>query len=103
MIENPEAHLHPRGQTKMAELMSLAVSTGVQVVVETHSDHILNAVRLAVKRKMLVPENVKIHFATRSGDSNVFVSPRVDADGRVDSWPKGFFDEMDMVISDLIT
>ena len=46
LIENPEAHLHPRGQAQMGRLMSYAASTGVQVVVETHSDHVLNGIPL---------------------------------------------------------
>jgi predicted ATPase len=49
LIENPEAHLHPSGQTKMGELMARASACGVQILVETHSDHFLNGVRLAVK------------------------------------------------------
>jgi predicted ATPase len=48
ILENPEAHLHPRGQSQMAKLISLAAANGVQVIVETHSDHILNGVRVAV-------------------------------------------------------
>ncbi|WZI67056.1 MAG: AAA family ATPase [Gloeotrichia echinulata CP02] len=48
LVENPEAHLHPRGQAKMGELLALAASCGIQVVIETHSDHVLNGIRLAV-------------------------------------------------------
>ena len=51
IIENPEAHLHPRGQVAMGELIARAAAAGVQVIVETHSDHVLNGVRLAVKGK----------------------------------------------------
>jgi predicted ATPase len=47
IIENPEAHLHPKGQVKMGELLSLAASCGIQVVIETHSDHVLNGIRLS--------------------------------------------------------
>lgn len=46
LIENPEAHLHPRGQAKLGELIARCVADGVQVLVETHSDHVLNGVRL---------------------------------------------------------
>jgi predicted ATPase len=47
-MENPEGHLHPRGQAAMGELLSLAASTGKQIICETHSDHIINSVRVAV-------------------------------------------------------
>lgn len=49
ILENPEAHLHPRGQRKMGELIARAAQGGVQVIVETHSDHILNGIRFVCK------------------------------------------------------
>ncbi|MBI4645991.1 MAG: AAA family ATPase [Bacteroidia bacterium] len=49
IIENPESHLHPKGQSKLAELSAIAAQNGVQIFLETHSDHILNGVRVAVK------------------------------------------------------
>ena len=48
IIENPEAHLHPRGQVKMGELLCQASAAGIQILIETHSDHVLNGIRLAV-------------------------------------------------------
>src|SRR5262249_31324588 len=62
LLENPEAHLHPRGQSRMAALIAAAASVGAQVIVETHSDHVLNGVRIAVKQRQLPPENVAVHF-----------------------------------------
>lgn len=93
MIENPEAHLHPKGQTKVAELMARAASIGAQVIVETHSDHVLNSVRINVKKGTVTPDDVAIHFSSRNGDKNEFITPEVDANGRLNSWPTGFFDE----------
>ena len=49
IVENPEAHLHPRGQVKMGELLCQASEAGIQVLIETHSDHVLNGIRLAVR------------------------------------------------------
>lgn len=46
LLENPEAHPHPQGQTWMAYLASAAAASGVQIVMETHSDHVLNGLRL---------------------------------------------------------
>ena len=48
LLENPEAHLHPRGQFKLGELMARAASGGIQVIVETHSEHILKGVQTAL-------------------------------------------------------
>ena len=102
LIENPEAHLHPRGQARMGELLALAASTGVQLVVETHSDHVLNGVRIAAHDGRLAPDRVSIHFFERpSGVEHAnhrIFSPRLDRDGRIDQWPPGFFDEWDAAL-----
>ncbi len=53
LVENPEAHIHPKGQRILGELITAAGAGGVQVIVETHSDHVLNGIRVAVKREGL--------------------------------------------------
>jgi predicted ATPase len=63
LIENPEAHLHPKGQACMGDLLARAANAGVQVVVETHSDHVLNGIRLAVRHGRLGPDHARLHFS----------------------------------------
>ena len=93
LIENPEAHLHPRGQTRLAELAARAALAGVQVMVETHSDHFMDGVRIAVRDGLIQPDQVTFHYFDREDGKTVVSSPRVDADGRISSWPAGFFDQ----------
>ena len=93
LIENPEAHLHPRGQTKLAELAVRAALAGVQVIAETHSDHFIDGVRIAVRDALIRPEEVAIHYFERADGKSMVTSPRVDSDGRLSSWPTGFFDQ----------
>ena len=93
LIENPEAHLHPRGQTKMAELAVRAAMAGVQVIVETHSDHFLDGVRIAVRDGLIKPEQAAIHYFERGGNTINVISPEIDSDGRLSEWPQGFFDQ----------
>lgn len=63
LIENPEAHLHPAAQSRMGAFLALVAGAGVQVFVETHSDHILNGIRrAAVVDKSIVCEDVVVHF-----------------------------------------
>lgn len=106
MIENPEAHLHPKGQAKMGELLALAASSGVQVVIETHSDHVLNGIRLAVHSGKIAPKNVQLHYFQRQEkEGQAFtkvVSPHIDRNGRIDQWPDGFFDEWDKSLEVLL-
>ena len=95
LIENPEAHLHPRGQTRLAELAVRAAQAGVQVFVETHSDHFVDGVRIAVRDGLIAPADAAIHYFERRDGHVVVESPEIDADGRLSHWPAGFFDQHD--------
>ncbi len=102
IIENPEAHLHPRGQRKIGELIAKVASGGVQVILETHSDHILNGIRLSVKKGILNDNEVELHFFDRNENDVTFIeSPKIKKDGRLTYWPKGFFDEWDYALDEL--
>lgn len=96
LIENPEVHLHPKGQALMGEFLAEAANAGVQVIVETHSDHVLNGVRRAVKSGGIPADDVAIHFfrPRAEGEAQV-ISPLIDQTGGIDYWPDGFFDQFD--------
>ncbi len=104
LVENPEAHLHPHGQAVVGRLCALAAAGGAQVVVETHSDHVLNATRLAVKRTELAADDVLLHFLSRSPRvlQPTLETLEVTAEGMIGAWPKGFFDEMDRALGELL-
>lgn len=96
LIENPEVHLHPAGQALMGQFLADVAIAGIQVLAETHSDHVLNGVRRAVKSKRLAVGQVAIHFfRPRSEDQPQVLSPVLDDSGNIDSWPEGFFDQFD--------
>ncbi len=100
LIENPEVHLHPAGQATMGEFLAEVAAAGVQVIIETHSDHVLNGIRRAVKHRSLPPEDAVLHFfrpslEDESGGMAQVQSPVLDRDGNRDSWPEGFFDQFD--------
>jgi predicted ATPase len=97
LIENPESHIHPRGQSKIGELLFLTALNGIQLFVETHSDHILNGIRVAVNKQNSGAENVGLFFFHRPVNSEEHFasvkSPKMDNNGRIDEWPTDFFDE----------
>ena len=96
LIENPEVHLHPSGQALMGQFLAEVAHAGVQVIVETHSDHVLNGIRRAVKAERIPAEEVAIHFLRpRSPDLPQVISPTLDSSGNIDDWPEGFFDQFD--------
>ena len=102
LVENPEAHLHPRGQTKLAELAARAAKAGVQVFVETHSDHFVDGVRIAVRDGLIPAADAAIHYFERRDGRAAVSSPAVDADGRLSHWPAGFFDQHDENLAKLL-
>lgn len=103
LLENPEAHLHPKGQVMIGRLMAKAAECGIQVIAETHSDHVLNGIRMSVHQGGIRPDIVKLHFFERSaaGGSKI-ISPTIDKNGRIDKWPNGFFDEWDQSLRALV-
>lgn len=105
IIENPEAHLHPGGQTVLGRLCSIAANNGVQLFIETHSDHFLNGIRISVKEGLIKSDHVKLFFLERklSGQHEASViMPEIDQTGRISTWPKGFFDEGDTQLEKLL-
>ena len=103
LLENPEAHVHPRGQAALGVLMTRAVAGGIQILLETHSDHVLNGIRLAAKRGVIDRDDIRLHFFTRRHTGEIDVeSPVVGADGRLSRWPEGFFDQWDRDLDELL-
>lgn len=100
ILENPEAHLHPGGQAALARLIAKAASKGIQVVVETHSDHIINGVLLACKAYQQDPKQglsnqlVKVYdFHDKEKHASKAEEVVIDEDGTLRYQPKGFFDQ----------
>lgn len=103
ILENPEAHLHPRGQTEMARLISLCVQSGTQVLVETHSDHLFDGVRLFAKKNKDFATMVNTYwFELDKNNNSIVESAKLDNEGRLDNWPGGMFDQFEINASELI-
>ena len=95
MIENPETYLHPAAQTKIGYLIALAVSCGKQVIVETHSNYVLDGIRIAAKHNKIEAGKVALHFFRRDNfeEETSIESPELLNDGKLSYWPEGFFDQ----------
>ena len=97
VIENPESHIHPRGQAELGKLISLAASIGAQLFVETHSDHILNGIRVAVKEKLVDKSKVNVMYfekTTTEKEQFTMITPiKVDNNGELSKYPENMMDE----------
>jgi predicted ATPase len=106
VVENPETHLHPAGQSEVGYFLGLAASAGVQLVVETHSDHVLNGVRRAIRDGRIQSQSAKVFFFQSAPEPDGSARSEVTTieigqDGRVVSWPPGFFDQIELDLDDL--
>jgi len=105
VIDSPEAHLHPLGQSKIGLFLAAVAESGVQVLIETHSDHILNGVRIAAKQSFIQPENMLVHFfqGGRQFENSPppIVTSLVSKEGSLSDWPEGFFDQAEKDLAEL--
>lgn len=103
MLENPESHLHPRGQTAIAKLIAKVATNGAQVICESHSDHIINGIRVAVKKEALRPEDLSVYFFEKNKNQETTVCPiDVDVNGNFSDYPAGLLDEWGISMAELL-
>lgn len=104
IIENPEAHLHPRGQSYLGRLIAKTALSGVQVIIETHSDHLLNGIRVVSRLDESYEKgNFKIFYI--SGEENnpsKVTEIEIGNKGELSEWPQGFFDQQAYDVKTLI-
>ncbi|ELK8507674.1 DUF3696 domain-containing protein [Vibrio vulnificus] len=105
IVENPEAHLHPRGQSYLGRLIALTAQAGVQVIVETHSDHLINGMRLMPRLGLVDASKIKIYqvYADLEEKCSKVIPITVNKQGELSEWPEQFFDQqlidMDILLS----
>lgn len=106
LIENPESHLHPKGQSSIGKLMALAAENGVQVLVETHSDHVINGVRVSVKENVVSEDTCRLFYFDRDINAETHNSTvkeiSIDKNGELSLYPEGFLDEWNKQLMKLI-
>jgi hypothetical protein len=95
-IEQPEIHLHPALQARLAELFADRVKDGrQQFILETHSEHLILRLQRLVRRGQLTPEDISVlHVGPGADGAGQVRHLRLRSDGSLlDEWPGGFFDE----------
>jgi predicted ATPase len=94
LVEQPEIHLHPALQAELADLFIKVMKTGRrQILVETHSEHLLLRIRRRIAEGTVNPEQVAILFVEKDGGESKVHHLDLNSRGHFSDWPKGFFDE----------
>lgn len=92
LVENPEAHLHPYSQSMIGRFLAYVSAQGVQVIIETHSEHVINGCRLQLG-ELKKCDTATILFFNREKDRQIVKEIRINEFGELEEWPKGFFDQ----------
>ena len=92
LLQQPEVHLHPRAQAGLGSLFCGLASEGRQLIVETHSDHLMNRIRMEVRDGEigLKPEDVSLLYFERDGPDVRIHEIRFDAQGNVCGAPESY-------------
>lgn len=95
IIENPEIHLHPKAQSKLGEFLAFVASKGIQIIIETHNDHLINRFRYEVFEGNLKSDEIIIHYKEKD---TPFEQIEITENGKFcdkhgeNSFPSGFYD-----------
>ena len=101
-IENPEAHLHPKAQSRLMELIcKITENNKVQIFIETHSEHIINGVRLCSLKPKFHVNNTDVSIYFFDKDFSIY-SLEMDEQSQISDWPCGFFDQQEIDISEIL-
>lgn len=97
MIENPEIHLHPKAQSRLGELFAFLSGKGIQFIIETHCEHLLDSLRYQIFKEKFSPDDVIIYY--KDSTQLPFEKIGITSDGhfaapsgKKRAFPKGFFD-----------
>lgn len=96
IFEQPELHLHPRVQSLLADFFLSLTRIGKQCLIETHSEHLVNHLRLRMvdnPNSGTIKDSIKIYFAEKDEQGTKFRSIQINEFGAIEDWPDGFFDQ----------
>lgn len=103
IVENPEAHLHPAAQTGMGMFLAMLAEKGLRVIIETHSDHLMDGIQLYATSHNNLRKDIVIYNFGIDENGNTEILP-IQYDERMDytQWPKGFMDQTNINYSKFV-
>lgn len=104
VFEQPELHLHPRVQSRLADFFVSMTMLGKQCIVETHSEYIVNRLRYrsVSDQGESVSQSISIYFVEKAEGKSSYKRVALDSLGALDNWPAGFFDEAELGMTALL-
>ena len=90
LIQQPEVHVHPRAQAELGTFFARQAYASRRFVIETHSDYLVDRIRMEVRRKLLKPEDVSLLYFERGKSGATIHNLELDAKGSITNPPPGF-------------
>lgn len=92
IFEQPEIHLHPSVQAGLADVLIDAVQKkNIQIVLESHSEHLLRRLQRRVAEDEVKPEQLALYFCDHDGIQSKLQPLKLDTEGTIANWPQNFF------------
>jgi len=97
IIENPEIHLHPKAQSKLSDFFVLLANAGIQIIIETHSEHLINKLIYNVYKKEICKDDAIIYYKSSIRENFIEININnnghyIDENQQEIDFPEGFFD-----------
>jgi predicted ATPase len=104
IFEQPELHLHPKVQTRLADFFISLNIIDKQCIVETHSEYLINRLRylVAISKGDSLSNNSILYFVEKEDSFSKYNEIRINKYGVIKDWPKGFFDESEKLASKML-
>lgn len=99
ILEQPELHLHPKVQTRLADFFVAMNALKKQCIIETHSEYLINRLRylVAMSETSEVAEDTMIYFVEKEDGHSKYRQVTINQYGVIEEWPNGFFDESEKI------
>ncbi|WP_223226434.1 DUF3696 domain-containing protein [Sporomusa sp. GT1] len=95
ILEQPEIHLHPKMQMRIADFFIVMALSGKQLIIETHSDHMINRIvrRIMEDERNNLSNLINIYFVSQQDRESMIEKIKIDKIKGIISWPEDFFDQ----------
>ncbi|MGO9255666.1 MAG: DUF3696 domain-containing protein [Bryobacteraceae bacterium] len=90
LLQQPEVHLHPKAQAELGSFFARQANKSGRFVIETHSDYLVDRIRMEVRRKQLDPQDVSLLYFERLEHGAKIHNLELDANGGITNPPPGY-------------
>ena len=102
LIENPEIHLHPKAQSRLMDFLYMIAQSDRQLFIETHSDHIFNAIRVGIATEQMAPDNTAINFIYTKDNATQVEQIKIGKRGKIINPQIDLFDQFDIDLDKML-